>query len=384
MKISSSSGDPIYQQIKDALRAQIVSGRFKPGGRIPNETALAESLKVSRNTSRRAVMDLTTEGLLRRIPGRGTFVRDSLSVQPQSRACVVVASPYSPFTSPYYGKIMEGVHQAAAQSGTLIAFEYITGPNDVFLAKLRRHQSVKGVLMVGLADQSLRQQLLRLDIPVVLVDSLEPADQEPFDLVSLESEPGEYAAVKYLQQLGHQDIAFLGGDRMKGDLARRRQGYERAMREIVRKAPPELELDLATGFYPEAAYARTRRCLAERAIPTAIVCVSDEIAVAAISAIKDAGLRIPQDVSVIGFGDLGYFTTPKLATVRIPKESMGTLGMGLLDLRAAHPMAPPQRIALPVEFMAGASCDVPCSIGRPVASPVSGQNTRPLLPRGRT
>ena len=357
VRIRDSAGDPYYQQIKDSLRQQIVSGVLKAGASIPHERALAESLQVSRKTTRRAILELTHEGLLRRIRGRGTFVRDSVAPPSVSRGCVLVASQFSPFRSNYYGSILEGVYKAAQQSSTYIAFEYIVQPYDVTLANIQRHGMLKGIVAVGVSDPALLQQFLRLKVPMVLVDSEQPADKPLFDMVTPDAETGMYAAVNYLQELGHKEIVLLSAENVKGSMAGRVSGYRRAMKDARPRALPERIV--AASYCPEAAYAATTRILNESNVPTAIVCVGDDFAVGAVEAVKDAGRKVPEDISVAGYGDLGAFTSPRLSTVRVPKEEMGSIAMRLLEMRRAHPASPLQRIVLPVEWVSRGTCGVP-------------------------
>jgi DNA-binding transcriptional regulator YhcF (GntR family) len=110
-----ASSDPLYQQVKDVLRSEIKAGRLKAGCSIPHERTLAESLKVSCKTTRRAIVELTNEGLFRRIRGRGTYVRESMEMQPIRRDCVLIACPFSPFVNPFYGQIFEGIHQGVPE-----------------------------------------------------------------------------------------------------------------------------------------------------------------------------------------------------------------------------------------------------------------------------
>jgi DNA-binding LacI/PurR family transcriptional regulator len=355
--ISSVSSDPFYQQIKDSLRSRIVSGRLKPGALVPDERSLAVSLNVSRKTTRRALAELTEEGLLRRVRGRGTYVRETVGLQPEKREAVLIACAINPFDSLYYMKLFEGIIRAAAKTNLFTIVEQISQPYDTFVARLQKREALKGVLVVGVADNELLEQFLRMPVPVVLVDSLEPSPKPTFDQISHDVEPGVYRAVKYLQELGHRDIAFLGSTNSRGSNLQRLKGYLRAMSDDGCAARPELVIQ--TGYYPEAAYATTTRLLNEPSAPTAIVCISDELATGTVHAIKDFGWRIPEDISVVTVGDLGYFTSPPLSAVRLASEQMGAVAMQVLAMRVAHPTASVQSMVLPVEWIVRSSCGTP-------------------------
>jgi DNA-binding LacI/PurR family transcriptional regulator len=355
--ISNVSGDPFYQQIKDALRGQITSGRLKPGACIPDERSLAELLRVSRQTTRRAIMDLTEEGLLRRIRGRGTYVRDSIApVSNIQQTSIVIASETNPFDHPYYAKIVRGAYEMAASSNLFTSVETLCEPYDRFLANLRRHRTAKGVIVIGGRDSELLQQLLRLEVPVVLVDSHQPPEKPLFDLVTYDAEAGMYTAVKALIDLGHTQIGFMRSMQLRATMALRHDGYIRAMKEAGLFRP---ELIVKAKFSSQAAYDAMSEILRGANVPTAMACIGDDMAIGVIDAVKDYGCSVPQDMSVLGFGDLNFFTSPALSTVSAPKEHMGAAAVRMLEMRNANPSSPLQRQVLPVELMMRGTCIAP-------------------------
>jgi DNA-binding LacI/PurR family transcriptional regulator len=350
MRLTASSSDPYYQQIKDALRAKIVSGELKPGALIPDERSLAQKLKVSRKTTRRAILELTGEGLLRRVRGRGTYVRDSLTIAHARKNCIAVACGENPFDrgSPYYSAIIDGIYRSAAERGLFLIFEQIVKPYDQFLSSLRNHQTVKGVVLIGVTNEELSSQLLRLDMPLVLIDSHQPGDKPLFDLVTHDAAPGVCAAVKDLARLGHKQIGFMRSENLSTVMAARMNGYLRGMAE--EGLPVRNAFIYKVRYSAEAAYAATKTLLAQPETPTAIVCAGDDQALGVMAAVNDFGWRVPRDISVVGFGDIGYFTSPSLSTVRVPKQQMGAMAVQMLELRLAHPMAAPKHMALTVEW----------------------------------
>jgi DNA-binding LacI/PurR family transcriptional regulator len=362
MHLSDSSPDPYYQQIKDALRDEIVSGRLKPGALVPDERSMAIALKVSRKTTRRALLELTEEGLLRRFRGRGTFVRETVVPKKfQRNECICIACQFSPFEigSQYYSNIMQGIYQAATEMNLFVVFERIVTPYDQFIANVRRHQSAKGLILIGVgSDSASIAPLKRLEMPIVTIDCHE-GEQQHFDLVSHESEAAVYSAVRYLQQLGHIDIAFMQAEQLSSITQRRYDGYSRALREQNQQVRQQLIYKVP--HLTEAAYAATARILRSDLIPTAIVCAGDEHAVGALTAVTDFGWRVPQHMSLVGFGDIAVFTSPRLSTVRVPKQQMGYMAMRLLEMRRTQHTAPLQRVVLPVEWILRGSCDAPRS-----------------------
>ncbi|MBA2481276.1 MAG: GntR family transcriptional regulator [Planctomycetes bacterium] len=374
MRIDTTSAEPFYQQIKDSLRGQIAAGIIRAGACIPDERSMAQSLNVSRKTTRRALLELTEEGLLRRVRGKGTFVRDSLNRQsPSQSSTIVVVSAGNPFIpgSPYYAKILNGVYESARELGFTLAFEPVSEPYDQFVAGLRARHSVRGVIVIWAVAETLMLQLQRLDVPVILLDCHDQGDKAAFDLVAHDGEPGVYAAVKHLVDLGHTDIAFLRPEKLTSIMQRRLDGYVRACVDAELGVRPELIIPVR--FYAEAVHATVTTMLREKTEPpTALVCVDDDLALGAMAAVSDFGWKVPRDMSVVGFGHHGQFTSPRLSTVRVPTQHMGSMAVRMLEMRLAHPTSQIQRMVMPVEWMAYGSCAAP----RPAVAQSLGRTGR--------
>jgi DNA-binding LacI/PurR family transcriptional regulator len=368
MRIDSSSADPFYQQIKDSLRGDIVSGKLKAGACIPDERSLADSLDVSRKTTRRALLELTSEGLLRRVRGKGTFVRESLGRQLAAQSTtIVVACMGSPFSngSPYFSEMLNGIHEAARELRLSLSFEQITEPYDQFVAAMRTRPSARGVIAIWTLTDDVLHYLARLEVPVVLLDCNEPSGSSPFDVVTHDGEPGVRAAVKHLFQLGHTDIAFMRPENLTTGMKQRLDGYLRAHAD--EGLPVREERIIQARFMSDSAYAVVTRLLREQERPpTAIVCAGDEQAIATMAAAVDFGWRVPQDLSVIGFGHHAQFTSPRLSTVRVPTQHMGAMAVRMLEMRLAHAASPVQRMIMPVEWLAYGSC-APPRVSKPSA-----------------
>jgi DNA-binding LacI/PurR family transcriptional regulator len=193
-------------------------------------------------------------------------------------------------------------------------------------------------------------------------------DAPRFDEVVQESEAGVFVAVDHLIKLGHRDIALMQGTRLNAIGEQRDRGYRRAMAASGLPVRPDLLLPVL--FRSDAAYACMRRILSGPRRPTAVVCASDGLALGVMAAATEHGLRVPRDLSVVGFGDDGYFSVPQLSTVRVPVEQMGAAAARLLTQRLDDPTTPLQRIAFSSEWISRASCDCPSDITSITASDV--------------
>jgi LacI family transcriptional regulator len=360
---------PFYEQIKSSLRQQIDRGVLKPDAIIPDERSLAVQLGISRMTVRRAIMELTKEGLLHRIRGKGTFVRGAFAPQPRrTRSAIALISSFdrldrSGSRSPFYNSILHGIYDASEKAGLWLAYRKVSQPIDAFVSSLRNDTTLKGIIALGIADTAQIQALNASRLPVVLLDSVQPGDYPVFDEVNQVGEQATATGVHSLLRLGHTDIGLMIPASPSYFFQQRQAGFETALRNYGVPFRSERVYNVQT--CPLSAYAMMRRILQAGDVPTAMVCTTDETAVGVMSAVNDFGWKVPRDLSVIGFGDLGYFTSPFLSTINVPCEQMGLEAVRVLEDRLRNPTAPIQRVLLPTNFLQRASCDYPRAVTAP-------------------
>jgi LacI family transcriptional regulator len=155
--------------------------------------------------------------------------------------------------------------------------------------------------------------------------------------------------MRHLYDLGHRSIAFMRGQPYSSDSEVRWQGIVKAARELGLVIRPELTVQLTEDLTsPELGYPVVQQLLAHHRRFTAIVCFNDMAAIGAIRALHDAQLRVPQDISVIGFDDIpqAAFQTPSLTTIRQPLHEMGKLSAQLLLQRLHSRGAAPREVAV--------------------------------------
>ena len=166
-------------------------------------------------------------------------------------------------------------------------------------------------------------------LPVVQVERPKSANAPG---ITVRNYAGAYAAMQHLIDLGHRKIAYIGGLPQAETLAyveKERVGAYRDAMARIGRAPSEFFLagprylqDAESSVRP--GYDAAVRLLASGQRPTAIQCTNDIIAAGVLQAIREAGLRVPDDISVIGFDDtLGHYLTPQLTTVRLPAYELG-------------------------------------------------------------
>jgi len=351
---------PFYEQAKSWVREQISKGALTPERRLPSQGELAQRVGVSAMTMRRALIELTREGLLQRVRGKGTFVRASFA--PRGRVHRLGVGLIVPFAAagqggPFFQRLIYALQVASEDSGIFLAFRHTTEPYEAFVQSLNSDKSLKGLLALDQSDQKFLHLLQGISKPVVLLDTIQPDSGPQFDEVNFRGERGMFQAVTSLLQLGHREIALMQSSGTNQFMAERQAGYEKALQTF--NVPVREELIYRAPICHEGGYRCMTSIIASGRVPTAIAFVSDELAAGAMVAALEAGIKLPRDLSVVGFGDLGEFTVPALSTVRIPMDQMARAAVQTLWARLKDPTAPLKRVLFEAEWIPRSSCTSP-------------------------
>ncbi|HTJ30588.1 MAG TPA: LacI family DNA-binding transcriptional regulator [Acidobacteriaceae bacterium] len=167
-----------------------------------------------------------------------------------------------------------------------------------------------------------------------------------------------HLALQHLVELGHHEIAFLRGPKTSSDSASRWQAIRQACKLLEIPMHPHLTIEIeGDATTPQMGYPYAKALLARSKSFTALFAFNDLAALGAIFALQEAGLRVPQDVSVIGFDDLpmALFSTPSLTTIRQPLERMGKIAAETLLHRIEKHAPHPSRIMIEPELIVRAS-----------------------------
>ena len=196
----------------------------------------------------------------------------------------------------------------------------------------------------------------RRKIPVVFVNR-SPAETEE-DFVIVDNMLGAYEAVNYLIKLGHKNIAYLSGPTRISTLQKRFTGYKKALEEHGLKYDERLIMELPD-VKMESGYQSVKQLLEEGHTFTALFTVNDVVAIGASKAIRDAGLRIPEDVSIVGFDDIKIvsFLEVPLTTVNQQQHTMGSDAANILIDRIEKKITDePQQVILKPQLVIRKSC----------------------------
>ena len=231
---------------------------------------------------------------------------------------------------PFFSVVLHGIDSVCKAHHFDVLFFDSCNSTELEEANAARilDSGVNGVVLVPAGDSTAAYRKLRdAGLPVVLLDRTLPVE-EP-SCVTSDDEEGAYLAVKYLIDLGHRDIVYFGGDRTTSTEAARLEGYRRAMRAEGIRLDDRHVTECA--FTSEAGYDAVEAALrAGGRRFSAVFVASDLIAFGAIKALEEAGLQVPQDVSIVGYGDLPFAAMISLSTVSCPALEMAKSAMTLL------------------------------------------------------
>ncbi len=258
----------------------------------------------------------------------------------------------SDITNPFWTTVARGVEDAASRAN----FSVILCNTDESEAKQMQYlnllleKQVDGfVLVPATTEVDSLSPVYERDVPFVVVDRKVPVS---VDTVRCDSVGGAYELVKYLLGLGHRRIAVLSGSKDVSTATDRVEGYRRALSEAGVEVDDSLIL--YRSFTHDAGYEMTRHCLSMSPQPTALFAVNNFIAIGALRALKDAGLRVPEDISVVGFDDLPprLIIQPSLTVVVQPAYEIGARATELLLQRLSGDTPEEcQEIILPTELI---------------------------------
>jgi DNA-binding LacI/PurR family transcriptional regulator len=193
--------------------------------------------------------------------------------------------------------------------------------------KLSIEQNVDGIIIIPSGtDVEMFDNLIEKGNHVVFLDRV--IDCDNYTYVVSDDEEGAYQGVKYLLHLGHRDILYIGGDKGLSTEKNRLKGHKKALEEVGISIKPELIREYS--FNTEIIYDRTQEIIRSGLKFTAIFSASDLIALGVLKALEDIGRKVPDDVSLVGYGDMPFSSYLSLTTVSSPSYEMGKNAMLLV------------------------------------------------------
>ncbi len=277
----------------------------------------------------------------------------------------------------FFSEVIRGVDLAARREGLHVLVSSSHSDTQELVEALRAMRGrIDGLIIMVPESESLPAiRAGSWGCPLVLVG---PGSETPdYDTVSLANFEGAYAVVRHLQRLGHKRIATITGPPGNRDAQQRLEGYRTALREAGVTATRTLEV--RGDFTEPGGYQGIQAVLAQSPRPTALFVANDVMAVGALGALREAGVRVPQDMAVAGFDDiaLARHLTPPLTTVHVDAYQLGERALQRLLRRDRGEPAPGRsHEVLPTWLVVRASCGATPLVGRRSTDP-----PRPAAPK---
>ena len=268
----------------------------------------------------------------------------------------LVTADFSDF---WFSQVVTGAEKEAHAHGYyfMLGSSSCNPEDEPKFLRLLTERHVEGILFIraGCADES--EQLARLKesgIPVVITGDYLP--ESGLAMVDVDNTSGGRKATEYLLGLGHTRIAMLTGPSDWKSARDRTAGYLQALRANGAMANPDLIIE-GTWLH-KSGYHGMKALLEKKVQFTAVFAQNDRIARGAISALHEAGLRVPEDVSIIGYDDIpeAEFSDPPLTTIRQPMEEIGQAATRLLVQMIEDLEATPKQALFDTELIVRSSC----------------------------
>lgn len=295
------------------------------------------SVVINNSPAAKAIPQHTKDRVLkaaRKLNYRANFLARSLSL----KRCFTVGVLLPELSEGYAAAVMSGVEDQLLKEGYFYFVASHRGRPDLIeeYPLMLIDRAVEGIILVNTP--------ISRPLPVPAVSISGHRKVKGVVNVGVDNEQGAFLAMEHIVRLGHEEIAFFKGHPGSADTTYRWNGVCRAAFKLGVRIRPELTVQLQGGAscpgpsVPEEGYENAQRLLARGRPFTALVAFNDISAIGAVRAFRDAGLRVPEDVSVIGFDDIqaAAYLTPRLTTLRQPLRRMGEIAAERLLARVSN------------------------------------------------
>jgi DNA-binding LacI/PurR family transcriptional regulator len=253
-------------------------------------------------------------------------------------------------TNPYFPRVVRGIEDVAYREGLRLVL--CNTDNDAakeisYFNDLRSFHPA-GIIVIPSQASTLANESSNRNLQIIFVDRC--PEGWTGDAVTANNEDGGYQVGRYLTLLGHKSLAAISGPLDIEPARDRLRGFQRALAEAKLKLPPKYIQEVP--FTTEAGYSAALRLLALVPRPLAIFAASDTLAIGALAAARELGLRCPDDLSIVGFDDLEFskVTEPSLTTIFQPGYDMGAIACEMLLSRVRGGDHPAQRRIMDTEL----------------------------------
>lgn len=318
---------------------------------------VAERAGVSVNTASRAInnkSDINEETKKRvlKVAQELGYVQNATAVALRTKKTRTLGVVIADNRNPFYAEVLNGIEEAAREKNYHIILantqrDYQKEEEAINLLLAKR---VDGLLVTPVQDRNDDiKKLIEANIPFVIVGR--DFENIEVDAVYNDEVKGGFFATEYLIKKGHKRIAFINGFLHKSPAQGRLEGYKKALKE---HGIPLVDMMVSVGDIDvEDGYERTKQMLEKNLDFTAIFAYNDMMAFGAMQVIKEKGLRIPEDIGLVGYDDIPFSSliSPSLTTIKLKKQELGAESVKLLLSRINGSREKMKKIMLNVELI---------------------------------
>ncbi len=297
---------------------------------------VARAAQVSHPTVSRALrhsplVNLETAERIRQVASRMGYQPNAVARGLVTKKTGTIGVVVTTIADPFIAEVVSGIEEIANDHGysVFLANSNADPAREIKVVQSFQERRVDGILVAASRVGALYVPLLsKLRVPIVLINNQHP--DEFVHSVLIDNYPASIKAVQHLVELGHKRIAYMGDQFGFHSDTERFAGYRQAL--TLADYPFLPELVVHGDGKPEGGGQAMEKLLALPAPPTAVFCYNDMSAIGALSRIRANGLRVPTDISLVGFDDLfiASYVEPPLTTVRQPEQPMGRMAMELM------------------------------------------------------
>ena len=317
---------------------------------------VAEKAKVSVNTASRAInnrpdISLHTKKRVLQIAKELGYIRNAAAVALRTKKTGTIGVVIADNRNPFYAEVLNGIEEAAREKNYHIILantqrDYKKEEEAINLLLAKR---IDGLLITPVQDRDDDiKNLIDANIPFVVVGR--DFENIEVDAVYNDEVKGGFLATEYLIKKGHKRIALIDGFLYKSPAKSRLEGYKKALNKY--RISWDESLVSVGDINIEDGYERTKQMLEENLYFTAIFAYNDMMAFGSMQAIKEKGLRIPEDIGLVGYDDIPFSSliSPALTTIKLKKQELGVESAKLLFSRINGGRKKTKKIRLDVEL----------------------------------
>lgn len=315
---------PHYMRVQETIRERILSGEWEQGEQIPTEKELEKEFSLSRITISKGLANLVAEGYLMRRQGQGTFVALASAREDTPRLIKYISPVGRKGEMPVRYGALEAMHDTLARNGYEIGIDFYSSAEEQIKFVRKDKDAYYGgfIIFFEPGENNVREfkRLRDNGFPFVLIDAYPPGID--VDFVVTDNMEGGRLVVEYLAKLGHKHISYITRPVDRSSISDRLTGFIKGL--VINDLPFTSENVWKLHFSDKRMLMEIGPAmdaiLAVPEPPTAIVFSNDDLALEAMDYLYMRGIRVPEDVSIVGYDNIERSAVSKVGLTTVTQD----------------------------------------------------------------